>query len=199
MIIALAGQKGGTGKSTLACNIAGLLSKKHKTALIDIDNQCSSTNWFNRRCSNVKNNKVKLFQSLDKLATIKKQFDHIIIDLAGKDSQELRQIVKISDVLLLPVNASMADINTLQYMTTITKSHKSAYVIVNSLLHKNDCKYIDYINKYYPHYICNPDYALKRSVTYIRSANTGNSVDELKTHNSKQITKQLNKIIEGIL
>jgi chromosome partitioning protein len=199
MIISLAGQKGGTGKSTLACNIAGLLSKNHKTALIDIDNQCSSTQWFNRRCTNVKNNKVKLLQSIDKLSAIKKQFDHIIIDLAGKDSKELRHIVKISDVLLLPVQPSIIDVNTLQYMTTITKQHKQAYVILNGVRFKKDIQYIDYINKYYPHYICNSDYTVKNTVTYTRAVNTGNSIDELKTHNSKHLTKQLNKIIRNLI
>ena len=198
MIISLAGQKGGTGKSTLACNIAGLLSKNYKTALVDIDNQCSATNWFNRRCSNVKSNKIKLFQSINELSAIKKQFDHVVIDLAGRDSENLRQIIKISDVLFLPVQPSMADINTLQYMTTITKNHK-AYILLNGVRYKSDSKYIDYINKYYPHYICNSDYTVKNTVTYARTANTGNSVDELRTHNSKQITKQLNKILEKIL
>jgi chromosome partitioning protein len=198
MIISLAGQKGGTGKSTLACNIAGLLSKNYKTALVDIDNQCSATNWFNRRCSNVKSNKIKLFQSINELSAIKKQFDHVVIDLAGRDSENLRQIIKISDVLFLPVQPSMADINTLQYMTTITKNHK-AYILLNGVRYKSDSKYIDYINKYYPHYICNSDYTVKNTVTYARTANTGNSVDELRTHNSKQITKQLNKILEKVL
>lgn len=46
-IISFANQKGGVGKTTACCNIAGILAqKKKRTLLIDGDPQCSATTCF---------------------------------------------------------------------------------------------------------------------------------------------------------
>lgn len=46
-IIALAGNKGGSGKTTLAINLAGALSRRGRVVLLDADPQGSCVHWHN--------------------------------------------------------------------------------------------------------------------------------------------------------
>lgn len=49
VVITVAQQKGGTGKTTLAANLAVAMTASHRVALLDIDPQHSLTRWHTLR------------------------------------------------------------------------------------------------------------------------------------------------------
>ncbi len=111
MIITVGNIKGGVGKSTIACNIAVLLSTVNKkpVALIDGDKQGLSAEFTAMRemnseagagfvCSRAVGAEVR--QQAKGLA---EQFGTVIVDAGGQDNPALRAALTVSDVVLVPV------------------------------------------------------------------------------------------------
>ena len=125
MIILVASQKGGVGKSTLAANIAAYLSSRgDDVCLVDSDPGVgTSTKWCEYREEQDDVNKVigvqktgniqKTLQDLDT------RYKWVICDTAGRDSQEMRAAMSVAHSILVPLKCSQPDIDTLDHMTTI--------------------------------------------------------------------------------
>jgi chromosome partitioning protein len=91
MIISIANQKGGCGKTTTAVNLGSVLARKHKVLLIDIDPQGNLTTSFgvNKGELNRTMYDVMLDGGLEKAIIRKDGIDIVpsIIDLAGAEVQ----------------------------------------------------------------------------------------------------------------
>lgn len=120
MIIAVGGIKGGTGKTTLATNLAVLRSASgKKVLLVDADEQKSSSTWANQRyATGLETNWVNIqlfgkavFLEIPKL---KKDYDDIIIDVGGRETRSLRAAVAVTDIFLIPFRPRSVDIWTLE-------------------------------------------------------------------------------------
>ena len=108
--ILVANPKGGSGKTTLATNIAGWLAgKRQRVALQDADPQGSSTQWLARRPG--------LFPSIagfDRDAG-KKQMrevgvEWLVVDsAAGARGEALRDALRRADAMVVPVSPSSFD------------------------------------------------------------------------------------------
>ena len=61
VVITVAQQKGGTGKTTLAANLAAALATARRVALLDIDPQRSLTRWYDVAGRPTKGRPVDLF------------------------------------------------------------------------------------------------------------------------------------------
>jgi chromosome partitioning protein len=110
--IIVANPKGGTGKTTLATNIAGWLAgKKQRVVLADFDIQRSSAEWLRRRpellpkiAGWTPDQDKKVLQDVDP--------QWLIIDLpAGIHGETLRDAVRRAEVLLVPVSPSAFDMD----------------------------------------------------------------------------------------
>lgn len=116
-IVLIGGEKGGTGKSTLATNLAVYLKLEGVDVLIlDADKQATSSKWVDRRdakelpsipCAQ------KLGNIYSTVMDMSKRYKVIIIDAGGRDSPELRSAMVAADCLYLPFRASQADLETL--------------------------------------------------------------------------------------
>lgn len=97
-IICVANRKGGVGKTTLATNLAVALNNKGKSILIDADEQQSAFKWANQRddieCITIHSDLLEKLEQLDK------EYEYILIDVAGRDSTILREALLVSDTLI---------------------------------------------------------------------------------------------------
>lgn len=118
-VITIAAQKGGVGKSTIACNLAVCFAKGgYAVELIDADTQSSSMIF--RGIRNEKgvddfvgsaNTTKTIFKDIDK----KKGYDVIIIDTGGRDSGVMRNAIMAASygILIIPFIASQFDLSAL--------------------------------------------------------------------------------------
>jgi chromosome partitioning protein len=130
MIILVGNQKGGCGKSTTACNIAGILVNNGKDVmLVDADRQITTSLWVaERKSSYPKQPKINSMQKYgevdDALVDLDHRYQYVIVDAAGHDSSELRSALTVCDVLLMPFRPSQPDLATLPVMSLLIKTSK---------------------------------------------------------------------------
>ena len=122
--IALVQLKGGTGKSTIATNLAVGLSKHGKTVLIDGDPpQYSSASWFAVRHQGAEDPEdLTCVMSdepengdgrnlLSQIAELKNQgVDFVVIDCAPRLAMTSRVALLTSDLALIPLGSSFTDV-----------------------------------------------------------------------------------------
>lgn len=117
--ILVANAKGGCGKTTLATNTAAYYAKQGgRVALIDYDPQGSSTQWLQARNETLPNiHSVEAFRKLDAHATkafqrkVPSDTSHVIIDTpAGLASNQLSDVIRQTDMMMIPVVPSAIDI-----------------------------------------------------------------------------------------
>lgn len=119
--------KGGVGRSTIATNLAAVFSLKKQTALIDCDlPQGTSASWYAVRKSEVPPANLTLATAHDyrELVNIAKELatDHryIVIDAPPRIAEMTRAIIVMSNLCLVPLGASAAEIwSTADLLTTI--------------------------------------------------------------------------------
>lgn len=110
-IITLAHQKGGVGKSTIALNLYSYYAQAGlKTAIVDIDPQGSITSFVDfsgsDRFNLVKRTDFKTYADLLQLV---QDFEVVVIDTPPYLSKELEEIIKITNLIIIPCKASLFD------------------------------------------------------------------------------------------
>jgi len=124
MIILFGNEKGGVGKSTMACNTAAQLANLgHDVVLVDADRQSTSSNWANDRAEDSNLSTVHCIQKYDNirdtLLDMDNRYAFVIVDAAGRDSRELRTGMAAAHVLIIPFKPSQPDLDTLYLMQTL--------------------------------------------------------------------------------
>ncbi len=132
MIVMIAGVKGGTGKTTIATNLAVMRSATgKKLLLVDADEQRSTAIWANQRdVLGIETNwKTVSFggKALHaQLLRMKADYDDIIIDVGGRETTSLRASLAIADVCVVPFKPRSLDIWTLGDVKSVVAEMKPA-------------------------------------------------------------------------
>lgn len=112
----IASRKGGSGKSTVTVNLAvAAVQAKLATVLVDMDEQGSTTDWWNCRESEAPGLLQATLKELPaKLAALAQAgVDIVIIDTPPTVTKELREVIKFADLVLIPVQPSPNDLRAL--------------------------------------------------------------------------------------
>lgn len=112
-IIAVVGNKGGAGKTTLSINLASGLSKKGSVYLLDADLQRSSLQWHD--LADVDNHGVDVVDAVEGLGTAVNHYrqasDYLVIDCPPSvQSDQTREALRHADIALIPVLPSPLDL-----------------------------------------------------------------------------------------
>lgn len=143
MVILIGGEKGGTGKTTLAVNLAAIRAAQGRDVLlVDTDIQGSASSWASLRDEAKLSPRIPCVQKFGKglqaeIKDLAQRYQDIIIDAGGRDSVEMRGALVVSNTAYLPTQASQFDIWTLDRMDELVATAQGfnpdlkAYVVIN--------------------------------------------------------------------
>ena len=143
MVVLIGGEKGGTGKTTLATNLAAMRAADGKDVLlVDTDRQGSASAWAAIRSQGDGVQRVACIQKFGTAVTaelqdLRSRYGDIIIDVGGRDSVELRAAMLVADKLFIPIQASQFDVWTLGQMEEVVAQARAfnpglqTYVLIN--------------------------------------------------------------------
>lgn len=130
--ISIAQLKGGAGKSTVATNLVAALSHEFKTGLIDADMpQGTSARWASIRATQYPQSpmiQVCSASSVNELALsaerLESECDVVVIDLPPRSLKYLREVLPYSDLVVMPLTASAADVWATEQLMEIIREGK---------------------------------------------------------------------------
>lgn len=115
-IIAVAQQKGGAGKTTLAAQLAVAWAEKYRVALMDIDPQSSLSAWHHLRGENSKPltpihlSDVSGWRVGTELDRLKNDYDIVLIDCPPHAETETKNAMRAASMVVIPVQPSPMDV-----------------------------------------------------------------------------------------
>jgi chromosome partitioning protein len=139
-VITIAQQKGGSGKTTLAVNLAVALSRMgHSVALLDTDPQGSLGRWFLMRrdrlgAAGMEFSTASAWGVSYECEKLRKTHDVVIVDTPPKVDADLRPALREADLVLIPVAASHVDLwATDGVLDLAARERKRATIVLNRI------------------------------------------------------------------
>jgi chromosome partitioning protein len=134
-VICVAQQKGGSGKTTIAANLAVAFSRAgHSVALLDTDPQGSLGRWFMARRElggeDMGFSTASAWGVSYECDKLRKTFDFVIIDTPPKVDADLRPALRAADLVIVPVAASQVDVWATESVLDLAKREGRPVMIV---------------------------------------------------------------------
>ncbi|SHO48409.1 nucleotide-binding protein [Desulfopila aestuarii] len=196
-ITVFGGEKGGTGKTTLATNIAAMLAKDGKDVLLlDTDRQGTASLWATVREEDEIEPRVPCVQKFGKglpaqVRDLAERYEEIIIDAGGRDSLELRYALGVADRAYIPVQPFQFDIWTVRQMDTLVEMAKGlneklkAYLVLNRVstnpVVREDREARDFIEQENFQSLMLLEATIRDRIAFRKSARDGLAVVEFRT------------------
>lgn len=116
VVITVAQQKGGAGKTMLAANLAAALPAGKTVALLDIDPQHSLARWHALRmvravpAREVTFSDVAGWRLAGELERLRKAHDYVLIDSPPQIDSDARRAIRGADLVVVPLQPSPPDL-----------------------------------------------------------------------------------------
>lgn len=145
--IAVANQKGGTGKTTLSVNLAAGLHRRGKTVLLDADPQGSAGDWM--RVGGANNDLPPIHgvasdAMRERIARAARTSRYVLVDCPPHlQSDMLRGVMGAVDLVLIPIQPSPLDLWASVDMTAAVQDARTgnprlrAFMVLNQLDSRN--------------------------------------------------------------
>jgi len=126
MILLLGGEKGGSGKSCLAQNLAvWLQARGGDVLLLDADPQGTTADWAAERADQGDLPAIPVVQAhgniRQTLMDLRGRYRQIIVDAGGADSEALRSAMTVATHMLIPFRPKRRDLKTLPKVENLAK------------------------------------------------------------------------------
>lgn len=212
MIVLIGGEKGGTGKTTIATNLAVTRAGLgYDVLLVDTDKQGSASYWANVRDDqreDTVDSEIKHIPSIQKfgsniaidLMDLQNRYGDIIVDAGGKDSVELRSAMTVANVMYIPVRAAQFDIWTLDTIDKLAERAKvfnqglEACILINAAPSNPSISEIEEAKTALRgfDFLKLSNCLLKERICYRKAARDGLAITEQKQKDAKAIQEFMN-------
>ncbi|MGD8999977.1 MAG: ParA family partition ATPase [Granulosicoccaceae bacterium] len=140
-VIAVVGNKGGAGKTTLSINLATGLAKQYSIAVVDADPQGSALQW---RAFADHQDSIPVFEANDaiaeQVAELLQDYDYVVIDCPPSvHAPQTNAVLEFCDLALIPVQPSPVDLwATVHIEQAIDRAHATnpslqAMLVINQI------------------------------------------------------------------
>ncbi|HCR1911817.1 TPA: AAA family ATPase [Enterobacter kobei] len=118
MITVIGGNKGGSGKTTTAVNLAiGLALRGKDVCLVNGDLQRTAAKHLAEREAAEVKPTITLIEKFDNLSqtlrALDEKYEHVIVDVAGRNSREFITSGVVAHQIIAPLQCSQPDLDTL--------------------------------------------------------------------------------------
>jgi len=130
MMILVGGEKGGSGKSCLAQNLAVFFARDKKAIvlMVDCDPQRTTSDWIQARNSDPSLPAINCIQLYGKirndLLSLKQHYDYVIVDCGGQDNLALRAAMSVAEHVIIPLRPKRRDLKTVPHMEDMLSTCK---------------------------------------------------------------------------
>lgn len=129
MIVAVIGEKGGTGKTTLAVHFAGWRALAGRDVmLMDADRQGSSTMWVSIRQERdwaAPESVQKFARGLRRsVLDMSLRYDDVVVDIGAGDGVAMETVLRIADTAIVPLQPSAMDMWTISFLNELAGDSK---------------------------------------------------------------------------
>ncbi len=138
VVITIAQQKGGAGKTMLAANLAAGFAASRRTAVFDIDPQGTLTRWHAIRTARPEPARPIGFSATagwrlaSELERLRRDYDLVVVDSPPHIDTDARRAVRAADLVLVPVQPSAPDLWAAEGTLALVKmEQRKAMLVLN--------------------------------------------------------------------